>query len=569
MTRTLHRYITREFLRVMLLAMLAFTLIVTIFAIIEPLRKQGLDFRGAAVLFALTLPSVLSMTLPIATLFAGTIVYGRFSQDNEYLASRASGLSTVRVLAPALVIGLIVTVISLVLNNWITPVMVNLARGPLTQNIENIVFGQLQRRGYVKMKDYVIHADTVHLGERRLEGVVVVAEPQGRGEPTIVAARAAYPHFTEQNKQNYVTLALEGASIIRGRSSKVELEYIPPQTFPLEQVTEKEDLAWFNLGELLEFLHDPTKSKAIQRDMDRARRRLVSDDLARELAEAIGKTNMYDRLEGNDAKYTILAGGATIDAKDVVTLTPAPGAPGEPKMVRVRRTPKPAAPGQPAASPETIVAPFGTVTSEWQAWSPKMMISAVRGSDLPSGSGLYIVRINLYGDAKTPVTVTPDDRPDQPSRLPQWTRAELTMPPEILANAKKPDLAELRRSATDPGVQKSLDTITKKQIPVYKARVLAEINLRAAYGLSCFGMVAMGAALGLLFRGGQLVTAFALTLVPAALVICLAVAGKEMLRNPKLVASANGIVTGLSIMWSGSVTLLLACLILYAWLSRK
>ncbi|MCY2927857.1 MAG: LptF/LptG family permease [Planctomycetota bacterium] len=179
------------------------------------------------------------------------------------------------------------------------------------------------------------------------------------------------------------------------------------------------------------------------------------------------------------------------------------------------------------------------------------------------------MRINLYGDAKTPVTVTPHDRPDQPSRLPQWTRAELTMPPEILANAKKPDLAELRRSAVDPGMRKVLDAVTKRQIPSHRARVLAEINLRATYGLSCFGMVAMGAALGLLFRGGQLLSGFAITLAPATLVICLAVAGKEMLRNSKLAASAGGVATGLGIMWSGAIVLLLACLVLYAWLSRK
>ncbi|MCY2930013.1 MAG: LptF/LptG family permease [Planctomycetota bacterium] len=571
MTRTLHRYITREFLRVMLLALLAFTLIVTVFAIIEPLRKRGLDFSGAAVLFALTLPSVVSLTLPIATLFAATIVYGRFSQDNEYLASRASGLSTIRVLAPALAIGLIVTVISLVLNNWITPVMVNLARGPLTENIENIVFGQLQRRGFIKMKDYVIHADTVRLVERRLEGVVVIAEPpQGRGQTTIIAARTASPHFTEQNKQNYVTLELEGASILRGQTDQIKQEYIQPQTFPLEQAAEREDLSWYNLGELLEFLHDPAKSKSIQREVDRARRQLVAGDLAKDMAAAIDKSGQYDRLVDNDgATYTIIAGGTKIDAKGGVALLPAPGEkPGEPKMVRVRRVPKPAGPDQPAESAETIVAPYGEVTSEWQAWSsPKMFVSAMRGN--PEGAGVYLVRIELYGDATTAATVTADDRLNQSSHLPRWTRGELYMPPEILANIKKPDLAELRRLAPDKAMQKSLDNISKRQIPVYKARVLAEINLRAAYGFSCLGMVAMGAALGLWFRGGQLISAFALTLVPAVLVISLAVLGKELLRNAKLATAPGGVATGLSIMWSGSAALLVGCLILYAWLTRK
>ncbi|MCY2926156.1 MAG: hypothetical protein NT031_12080, partial [Planctomycetota bacterium] len=173
----------------------------------------------------------------------------------------------------------------------------------------------------------------------------------------------------------------------------------------------------------MEFLNEPTKSKSIRREMDRARRRLVSDDLARELADAIGKTNTYDRLEDNDATYVIHAGGAKVDAKGVVALTPAPGAAGEPPMIRVQRTPKPSAPGQPPASAETIVAPFAEVASEWQAWSsPKLYISAMRGNKPPEGSGLYIVRMELYGDAKTPVTVTDVDHVDHPSRLPRWIR---------------------------------------------------------------------------------------------------------------------------------------------------
>ena len=42
-----------------------------------------------------------------ATLFAATIVYGRFSQENELTACRASGVSTLSVLKPALFMGVV------------------------------------------------------------------------------------------------------------------------------------------------------------------------------------------------------------------------------------------------------------------------------------------------------------------------------------------------------------------------------------------------------------------------------------------------------------------------------
>ena len=102
-TKTLHRYLGIELARVTGLALVAFTLVLTVFAIIEPLRKEGLSGSQAMVLFVFTVPILLSLTLPIAALFAASIVYGRFSQDNELLASRASGISTLTLLRPAVV----------------------------------------------------------------------------------------------------------------------------------------------------------------------------------------------------------------------------------------------------------------------------------------------------------------------------------------------------------------------------------------------------------------------------------------------------------------------------------
>ncbi|HDY65422.1 MAG TPA: hypothetical protein ENH84_04210, partial [Phycisphaerae bacterium] len=76
MLRTIHGYLSRELLRVTALAMVAFTLVMTVFAIMEPLRKQGLATGQVASLFIFTLPVMLSLTLPFAALFATAIVYG-------------------------------------------------------------------------------------------------------------------------------------------------------------------------------------------------------------------------------------------------------------------------------------------------------------------------------------------------------------------------------------------------------------------------------------------------------------------------------------------------------------
>lgn len=126
MLRTLHGFLIRDLLRVTLLALVAFTLVMTVFAIIEPLRKQGLAPGQAVQLFLFTIPVTLSLTMPFSALFATSIVYGRFSQEREMLACRASGLSHMTVLQPALVLAVGVSVLTLVLTNFVAPQMLKL-----------------------------------------------------------------------------------------------------------------------------------------------------------------------------------------------------------------------------------------------------------------------------------------------------------------------------------------------------------------------------------------------------------------------------------------------------------
>jgi hypothetical protein len=66
------------------------------------------------------------------------------------------------------------------------------------------------------------------------------------------------------------------------------------------------------------------------------------------------------------------------------------------------------------------------------------------------------------------------------------------------------------------------------------------------------------------YRGGQLLSAFVLSVVPAAIVIVMIVMGKQMLGNPRLPSTY-----GMSAVWGGIAALALGNLALYAHLARK
>ena len=150
MTKTLYVYISRDLARVTLMGLIAFTLVMTVFGVAEPLREQGLSGLQVLRLFVFTVPVMLSLTLPIAALFGATIVYGRFSQNNELLAAKASGVSAIHILRPALALGLVVTLLSLVMSDYVTPAMAARGEKFVLANVEGFALQQLRKMNYVR-----------------------------------------------------------------------------------------------------------------------------------------------------------------------------------------------------------------------------------------------------------------------------------------------------------------------------------------------------------------------------------------------------------------------------------
>ncbi len=146
----LHKYVTKDLIKSGLLAAVAFTLVMTGFAIIEPLRKQGLAAGQVLRLFWYLLPVMMSLTLPIAALLAATMVYGRFSMDNELTACRASGVSVYALLKPALALGGVLALATLLLSNWVAPVMLRRGEEVGKANLQQLIFQNLRSKGHVK-----------------------------------------------------------------------------------------------------------------------------------------------------------------------------------------------------------------------------------------------------------------------------------------------------------------------------------------------------------------------------------------------------------------------------------
>ena len=95
---------------------------------------KGMPMVTAAELLLLYVPEVVVMTLPMATLLAVLLGFGRMSADSEVVALFAGGTSFYRVVVPVIFFGLFITGLTVVLNEVVTP-RTNLASAQLRQRI--------------------------------------------------------------------------------------------------------------------------------------------------------------------------------------------------------------------------------------------------------------------------------------------------------------------------------------------------------------------------------------------------------------------------------------------------
>src|SRR5438132_10242160 len=122
MSRTLFWYIFKDLLKIFFLTSGVLAGIMSFGGLLRPLTEHGLDASQVGRMLTYFQPAMWTYSLPIAALFATTMVYGRLSADNELTACRAAGISYLSVAMPAFVLGLIVASFSFVFLYFFVPV---------------------------------------------------------------------------------------------------------------------------------------------------------------------------------------------------------------------------------------------------------------------------------------------------------------------------------------------------------------------------------------------------------------------------------------------------------------
>ncbi|MGB2988259.1 MAG: LptF/LptG family permease [Phycisphaerae bacterium] len=509
---TLQRYIFREMGKTFLLAAIALTGVVGLGGGVLNMIKLGEITPGQLIrLMALLLPLAVALTLPIAVLFGAAATYGRLSADNEFVACRSSGINMHVLFLPTVVLSLLSASVSFAFTNFLIPGMVRNLNEFVGGDVGALVRQRLSRpQGITLGGRYRIYADECVVDPSNVDRIILcgVAFVEVDGEEWVRYGTARELEVVIDRRETgfRISGSMVGLSFYDrkdGRFFQAERQVFPPNELP-SLVPQK--VKFLNLGELFHYLSEPTEWHEVREEL-------------RRLRQAAGRLMVYDALwqDWLDDKTLTLSDGNvryTIQSRLGVRLQREGGIELTDMAIEERK-------------------------ADRQRWitAERAIFEVTRGGTITESG----VEIELY-NARLSDGVTSVERPKE-------TLDPVAIAPDLIARVEALTEEELLGM---PGAGAD-DPLADQRARVQEVRgetvrrIVGVVHERVAFSISVLVLVILGAALGIIFRGAHVMTAFGISFVPTLFVIITIVMGKQMSHN----AVTYGL--GLLVMWSGIV----------------
>ena len=529
---TLQRYIFRELFKVFALATIGLTLILSLGGILQPVQEYGVGPRQVVHILLYFMPVTLTFVLPMAALFASALTYGRFASDNELDACRASGISMLTMVYPGVVLAILVATANLILSFHVMPYFVHLAEKSLKADAKQILFRNVQRRGYYKLPPdgrYLMFADYADPKNDTLSGIVVVQNEQGAIKK-IITAEAARISFDPQDKFNEIQLQVFGAQQMGAagdvwwRIGNISLQYEFGSLLG-------DDIKFKKIGEVKQIRANLMLFDPIAKTARTTFAQLATELLAQDISEKINASEpeLYE-LRGSTRFVRFSATSCALEEEKEIHLGGRP--------IRVE---------------------------EYDSLSGKRLrvlrcdTAVLRLDENLAGPGLSLgltsPRIEGTGQQMLSHGIGGLTLPDSLAQRLHGTGILETVVPEGTASILK---------GSSSSMLAGLQTDLAKKIGRTLVNIRAEMNSRLVFGIGCIPMIMIGIGLGIINRGGHLLSAFGASCVPSAVLIVAIISGKHVTEN----MTSQG-VSGIMVMWAGLACLTVLAAWIYARLSRS
>jgi hypothetical protein len=282
-------------------------------------------------------------------------------------------------------------------------------------------------------------------------------------------------------------------------------------SYPIPSIPLK--VKWLNLGDLLQYRRQPSLFPEIQRDAEILRKGIALASYYREITDQYLDTGQVV-LADSDMRVTIQPGGIQPDPDD----------------------------GRPL-----FVGGVTIVERRADGVTRKITCDTAHVLEAPEADKRSAPRVNVHANGSVSIV---DSR--EPSKVIRRER-ERSGPLEVSAAALRQaqtytDDALLAQTDTSLGMGPWVDKKRAqlvKEVGVLSRDITGVLHSRMAFAMSVFVLVILGAALGIVFRGAHVLTAFGISFVPSLFVITMIIAGKQLIDKP-------GFTTiGVAVAWLG------------------
>ena len=535
---TLHKYIFRELLRIFILAVVALTLMLSLGSILQPVQEYGVGPRQVIHFMGYFLPITLTFVLPMAALFACSLVYGRFAGDSELDACRASGISLIRLVYPGLALAIMVTTANLLLSFYVMPVFVHRAEKSLKTDAKKILFRNIQRRRYYELPPddrYLIYADQANLQNDTLSGVVVT-EMKNNEIKDIFTSEIAKIIFIHHERFNEVQiLAYKSSQMGAESEAGVEWGSLTVELGPMLS----DEIKFKKIDEMRDIEADLMNFYPIAKLARETYAQVFIELLAQDINTGITKRNQTPPESADDTGgfYELL------------------GIPNSVKFIA----------GQCSAQDEELElsGQDEVVVIEYDTESKQTLRTLICEKAVLHLEGELAPTLTMdISNAREKGSVELNMRVIFPGLIPpQATEATAnefkTESGSLKVEKLTSDLSQL--SGLQPSQSlRSLQSSLRREIRRALVRIKAEIHTRLVFGTGCIPMILIGIGLGIMKKGGHLLTAFGASCIPAAVLVVCIMSGKNLIKSH---GSEN--ISGVALMWAGLAFLLFLVVVIY------
>lgn len=534
MGKTLFWYLFKDLLRIFLLASVVIAGIMSFGGLLRPLTRHGLDVMQVISMWAYMMPAMMTYSLPVAAVFATSIVYGRLSADNELTACRAAGIGYGAVVMPAVSLGLVSALTSLVFLSFVVPFFSLQVEQVVYSNVAKFIASEIQRShefslGKGKPAIFAREAYVPSVTAKGEQVVVLVSptlityskdvlDPSLRVPKTFSLAREVTLYIRQSTAEVQVWGVLKDAttfSRILGSRPQVGLERLEFGPISMPPLV-RQNVKFMDVGRLKELAAAPEQAERVKRVLKVFVEDEQNERLTAEVAEVLRQKPMEGYTFRGGEQFQLLAPGAMI-SMDKVKGRLIIDAGKEPIRLVLR-------------------SPAGRPTRTYEA--RRLSIDANMDNDAERAVVSFAmeqVRISDGGDGTMKLTET------QVCSIPM---------PDSLKQIRRRKAEDYIRNEAGSPVDRRL---LQREVMVAGNEVITEMHARASFALSCLVLVLVGAVLGMQFRSGDFLSAFSVSVIPALVTITLVMAGTQYATDVSVVTLSDPIWVGLALIWMGNI----------------